>query len=271
MCLTLRAVPALSVLVLSLFSSSAAASDAYKDEDDTPRRPGAEVEQDEQQADDERLSAGGLSAPEPLGEQGDRRSEIEKDLQQADERDAGRGLEFAWLAVDVGYQFASLEALGEKNFLPTEAKTSTGGVAWGAAGGVRLLYFTLGARFRLAAMNRFSLLSLLGEAGLRVPLGHWEPYAQLGVGFAAMTRHDFSFQGMKKPRGVDVRAAAGLDYYFSDSFSAGAQLASEVVLLRRRASAASADCTAQQDCGYLEVGSAAGLGVSSSVVLGLHF
>src|SRR5690606_39721722 len=45
------------------------------------------------------------------------------------------------------------------------------GLVYGGALGMRVLYFTLGARFRMASMGDLSPWSLLGEGALRIPLG----------------------------------------------------------------------------------------------------
>lgn len=253
---TIRAVKGLLYLLMVPASCLAfaqpvwAADDAYDDEEEE-RGPRAheQDEADQGEVTEGGLKTGGMTAPKALGETGDKRSEIEKELEESDERDSGRGLEFFWLTADVGFQSLSLDALGDEGLLASGAASSASGLSLGGGAGVRILYFSLGARFRYGDLSEFTHWSLLGEAALRVPLGKFEPYGLLGIGYGAVT----GISGADNVGGVDLRLGGGLDYYFSDSFSAGAQASGDLLFLSGSA------------------GSATGAGMSGMALVGLHF
>lgn len=239
----------LFVLGVSSFAAPALADDAYDDEqDDEALRP-APDEDEAQEIEEEGLEMGGMRAPDALGETGDQRSDIEKELEESDERDSGRGLEYVWLSADLGFQALSLTALHDGGLLAEGEPTGGSGLAFGGGIGARLLYFTLGARFRYSDFGELSPWSLLGEAALRVPLGKLEPFGLVGVGYT-------SVGGLSDADGVggaNVRLGGGLDYYLSDSFSVGAQASGDLVFLSGSS------------------GTATGLGASGLLMLGLHF
>jgi len=242
-------------------------SDAYDDETSQDEELG-----DEDDADPKRnkpLKAGGLEAPDAMPEPKDQRSEIEKELDDADRKDAGRGLEFAWIEAQVGYHFVSLDAFRNDEFLPDANLSKGSGLAIAAAGGIRLLYFSLGARFRYTPLAEFSFYTLGPELAWRIPFGSWEPYALLGVGYAHVGRAK-SAEGekIKGVAGLFARAALGMDYYVSQTFSVGAQFAFDYTGMRRREQA---DLCVDLPCAYSSVGRASGYGLTTSLGLGLHF
>ena len=233
-------------------SSSHAADDAYDDDayddDEDVRSPRDHDEDDEAEGmEDGGLSAGGMKAPKALGETGDTRSKIEKELEESDERDSGRGLQYFWLSADIGFQAISLNAFRDGGLLATGEPSGASGLAFGAGAGARLLYFSLGARFQYGNFSEFTPWSLLGEGALRVPLGKFEPYGLIGVGYMKVSGLSGSVGG------ADVRLGAGLDYYLSDSFSVGAQASGDLLFLSGPS------------------GTATGGGAVGMVQLGLHF
>ena len=244
-------------------------SDAYDDEQ-TDQFPQAEEQADEER-DSKSISAGGLKAPEAMPETGQPRSNVERELQESDEKDAGRGLEFAWLDGSFGYQFVSPSAFKDKGLLPELKSSGQSGLAFGGAAGLRILYFSLGARFRFTSAAEFMMWTLGAEASLRIPVGAFEPYVLIGAGYAhifgARTSDDLL---IKKVGGIDLRIGGGLDYYLSRTFSVGAQFAFDALLLKR-AVQSSELCEDVDGCQYDAKGSAAGLSVTPSLVAGLHF
>lgn len=246
---------------------AAETSDAYDDETAQEPEPGDDEELDPKTK--KPLSAGGLAAPEAMPESKDKRSEIERELDDADRKDAGRGLEFAWLELALGYHWLAPAAFRDEDFLPDADSSSGSGLALAAAGGIRLLYFSLGVRFRYTPRSDFSFYSLGPELAWRIPMGSWEPNALLGVGYAhlggARSEEDHKIKGTA---GLFARAALGLDYYFSQTFSVGAQFAFDYVGLRRREQAELCDSA---PCAYSSVGRASGYGLTSSLGVGLHF
>lgn len=243
-------------------------SDAYEDE------VREEQELDRRRTDDppekEPLTAGGLKAPDALPEAKDERSEVEKELETADREDAGRGLEFVWLDAGVGYQYLAPAGFREQEFLPDARWQKGSGLAISGALGLRLLYFSLGARFRYTPLPEFAFYTLGPELGLRIPYGSWEPYVLLGVGYAhlggAKTELGQKISGVA---GLFGRVGGGLDYYFSKTFSIGGQLAFDYLGLRRKAQAEL--CQSDASCAYASTGRASGYDLTLGLTLGLHF
>lgn len=204
------------------------ADDAYDDEDEQqrPEDDFEETDSGEEESTDS-LKSGGLEAPGSLPETGDGRTDIEKELDKSDEKDAGRGLNFFWLNAELGFLTMGLSTLGNQGLVAEGAAASGSGFVYGGALGFRLLYFTLGARFRRATLDVFTPWSLVGEAGLRVPIGRLEPYATLSAGYVGIS----DSVSVTPIGGADVRLGAGLDFYFSDSFSVGVATSGELLFL----------------------------------------
>jgi len=183
------------------------------------------------------LSAGGLApppaietAPAPDAQPGAPTSaSTEAQLNRADREDSGRGLEFVWLNAEVGFTYID----AGKNVFPPELKTNKAGLVTGAGIGARLVFVTVGARFRYAPMPNYKFWSLGLEGGIHAPLGALEPYATLGAGYASFG----SFEGpgwSAKVDGFDARLAAGVDYYLAPMFSVGANVSGDLLLVRTR-------------------------------------
>lgn len=230
-------------------AAPALADDAYDDEEDERLSPPSTEDEAGERIDDEGLSIGGMRAPDALGETGDQRSDIEKELEESDERDSGRGLQFVWLSADVGFQTLSLTALHDGGLFAEGEPSGGSGLAFGGGAGARLLYFTLGARFRYATFSDFAPWSLLGEAALRIPIGKLEPYGLIGVGYTSVG----GLTAAEGVAGADVRLGGGLDYFLSDSFSVGIQASGDLVFLSGSS------------------GTATGAGFTGLATLGLHF
>lgn len=248
------------------------ASDAY-DDDRSERTPEDDAKEETSDESSEALEVGGLRAPDAMPERGDERTDIERELDEADEKDAGRGFSFVWVEGQLGVQLVGLATLSSGNLAPDAPKTSGSGLSLSAGGGVRLLYFTGGARFRYGFMGDYDLMSILAEVGLRVPLGSWEPHADLGLGYSSVLGFEpsESAQGLKAPRGFTTRIAVGADYFLSDSFSVGLDVGGDLLFLKRRASDPSDACTLADACPYLEEGSSTGAALFSMLALSLHF
>lgn len=236
------------------------------------------------------FQAGGLAPPPPGTGPGSfhaQPTETERLLREADEADSGRGLEVAYFDIEGGGQYLSLEGFGRggQGLLPStlgapEIQTSGFAPIFGAGAGVRLLFLTVGPRFRLAAFEDFTLWSLGGEAGFHIPLGNLEPYVTLGAGYTKVgSATDELFGEANGPSidGFDVRLAGGADYYLTEVFSIGARASFEALFLKRAgvdpASLASADAGPVHASSqlYAEPGSGTGFAATASVVLGLHF
>jgi len=233
------------------------------------------------------LEAGGLAPPSgevPPPAQPPPTS-TEQELAQADREDSGRGLEFFWINGEIGGEHLGLQTFKANKIVDAGVvKTTQTGLVYGGGLGVRLVFLTLGARFRLGNFDEWQLWTLNGELGLRIPLGSLEPYFTFGGGYASVGAFDTANIGDKlNSAGVDItgfniRGGFGLDFYLSPVFSLGANLTGEMLFLTRpgvdpsklggSASGSEAELSAQV---YGADGSSIGSAVTLTAVAGLHF
>ncbi|HET7545012.1 MAG TPA: hypothetical protein VFK05_34335 [Polyangiaceae bacterium] len=221
------------------------------------------------------LQAGGLKPPEAVQSDPNppQTTQTEAALDRADKEDSGRGLEFAWLNAELGPQYVGLQALKHDNLVDGTIADSKGfGMGYGAGLGARLLAFTFGARFRFGNFPDWQLWTLGAEAGMHIPLGRWEPYFSLGVGYASLGGFKPDELSAFKPsaHGANVRGAVGLDVYLSNTFSVGGNLSGDLLFLSRSASAAVPLLPGSSAAVYAQDGSGIGAGGMFSLVLGLH-
>jgi hypothetical protein len=145
--------------------------------------------------------------------------------------------------------------------------TKQTGLVVGAGAGLRLVFLTLGARFRYAPLPDAKLWTLAAEAGLHAPLGALEPYGTLALGYVSLG----SLAGNDSARlhGFDARLGGGLDYYLTNMFSIGANVGVELMALSRKADACGTGSASSAL--YCADGSSVGGAVTASAVAGLHF
>ena len=194
----------------------------------------------------------------------------QRQLEEAEHSDSGRGLEFVYFNVAGGGQFAALDALGASgSLLPPGSETSVFGPYFALSGGVRLLFLTVGPSFRFASFNEWDLWTLNLDLGWHVPLGNLEPYAMLGGGFAKLAYHGDRFGLTGAPNvatlGFDLRLGGGVDYYLSNVFSVGGMLEADLMRLSRGNVVDAAGSTIAGEA------SSVGLVVTAGAVVGLHF
>lgn len=199
----------LPALVVAFLLSSSPATAASYDEEETE-----EAARSERGEGGDAIQAGGLEAPGELSDD-DRTSATERELARADREDSGRGLSFAWLDGEFGLDLTDYQLFGG----PAGAESVPGGAGflYGAGVGVRVLYFTLGPRFRGATHDGSSRWSLGGEVGMRLPFGRWEPHADLSLSYVELS----ATGALPYLSGLEVRPTFGLDYFASSTFSAG--------------------------------------------------
>jgi hypothetical protein len=226
------------------------------------------------------LESGGLRPPEavedappPAPEAG--AESPEKDLEKADKEDSGRGLEWVWLNAEIGSEHLGLQTFkGDKLVDSSLVKTTQTGLVYGAGAGVRILVFTVGARFRLATFSDWQLWTLGLEGGFHIPLGRLEPYFTVGAGYASLGSFSSTAPASSQAdvKGFNARVGAGLDYYLSNTFSLGANLTGDVLFLSRSKVAAAATSTSGNEAAvYAKDGSSIGAGATLTAVVGLHF
>jgi hypothetical protein len=263
-------------------------------------------------AQDNDLNAGGLAPPPPTSgptaPQPQPPTQTEQELAKADKEDSGRGLEFLYFDVEGGGEYASLESLhvGNSGSIPSTSttKTSDVGAMAGVGAGLRLVFLTIGPRFRVAHFSNWDLWSLNAELGIHIPLGSVEPYFTLGGGYAKVgnaTQASFTSDNGVKITGYDVRGGFGIDYYVTNTFSVGVNGTAELLAMTRPGvnptsllttdqqsyvnsgkNCASQPADKQQACAqavaaqaqaqaYAADGSSLGIAGALSLVLGLHF
>jgi hypothetical protein len=186
-------------------------------------------------------------------------------LQNAERSDSGRGLEIAYAQASVGGGFVGLGTLSNSQL--GLDKTSEGGPVFGLGAGLRLLFFTLGARARVTTLSDFDFWQLDLEAGYHVPIGRWDPYIAVHGGYAfASNASEVAVHG------GEAGVSGGVDYYVTPLVSVGVDATAELLFLARPKQ--SADAAATQASSSLVTstsGSSVGLGLSASLHAGLHF
>jgi hypothetical protein len=205
-------------------------------------------------------------------------SATQRHLEESEHDDAGRGLEFAYFQVEGGAQLAALTAMSESGtLLPSTGKNSGLGPYFGGAAGIRLLFLTVGPRFRYAHFTDWDLWTLNLDLGWHVPLGNLEPYAVLGGGFAKVGRSAEGVTGLSDVpsiTGFNVRLGSGLDYYLSNVFSVGAAVQLDFLRLSRSPTTIGLAPSPQMPvapASFEQSASSLGLVLNAGVVLGLHF
>jgi len=231
------------------------------------------------------MSAGGLAPPgsanttqsayDPRAQSYD----TEQALKDADEKDSGRGLQLLWLNGEVGFQYISLNTFHANNLVDSQiVKTSQSGALYGLGAGVRLIFLTLGARFRLGNFSAWQIWTLDAEAGIHLPIGKVEPYFQFDAGYASLG----SFSGASSAlnlqnanvHGWNARLGFGIDFYVTRALSIGALMTGDVLYLKRKTVAnlpVNDPAYAEAAKVYANDGSSVGGATTLTGVVGLHF
>ena len=198
-------------------------------------------------------------------------TETTQTLDASEREDSGRGLEFFYVNGGVSFSTVGLETLNSDKL--AVAKTTGAGPEFDLGLGVRLLIFTLGPRVRYHALSNFNLWQINGEAAFHLPISRWDTYFGLHGGYSfvgTLSQDAFASATSNvsasdvRVRGFDAGLQLGLDYYLSPWFSLGAEIAGDVLFLRRAAVSNSTD----PDFG--SSGGGAGLGAIMGIHTGLH-
>jgi len=270
--LTVCFTPAI-VLALCVVGSGPAWADSYEDEDEE-----AEPAEEEDQTDGapageggDELTAGGLEVPDTFQTEDDQGDQVGRELEEADRKDSGRGLEFAWLIGDIGLGVVDVAGLGRGTFLAPGDPSSGVGLAFAGGIGVRILYFTLGARVAGTEVGNLRTTFVGGELGMKLPLGNLEPFAVLDLGYlnAGGLAAEQTTGGLRGVEGLGLNLGAGADYYLSDHFSVGASLRFGLSFLGRPAQDP-ADFVGAMDPVYAAGSSATGTNLALALRIGFH-
>lgn len=228
------------------------------------------------------LEAGGLAPPGAGGEEPYvLPPSPEQDLRSAEEQDSGRGLEVFWVNGEAGVQVLGLQTFKANGLVdPALVETTQVGPLVGAGLGFRLLYLTLGPRFRYGNFGEWQLWTLDGELGLRIPIGRVEPYFLAAGGYAsigAVDAHDVFSNTDVHVRGWNLRGGVGLDLYLGQVFTVGGVVSGEALFLTRPGvdPAALASASLGADAATIETlyaadGSSIGAALTVAAVIGLH-
>jgi hypothetical protein len=201
-------------------------------------------------------------------------------------KDSGLGLEWVYLNADVGAAIASLDSLSSTTL--GLQKTSSNGPAFGAAAGIRLIFFTLGVRVRDLQLSGIGdLWELSAEAAFHTRVGHVDPYFGVRGGYnfvGSLNSSTVSVATGDTPSSVSVHGfnvgpMVGIDFYLAKAISIGIDAELQFLFLQRPKVPLPAGVTqsdisllpaAEQQL-YNESGSSAGFGFVPTAHLGIHF
>jgi hypothetical protein len=202
-------------------------------------------------------------------------------------KDSGLGLEWVWLDADAGYAYTDLASFNQSSL--GLQKTASSGPVFGAGVGARLLFFTFGVRARDLILDNIGNLWEIGaEAAFHLRVWRIDPYFGVRGGYNFVGSLDQanvgSVTGSPSPsvsvHGFNVGPMIGIDYYFAHWISIGADVDAQFLFLQRPAIAVPAglnvsslppSARAQANLLYNESGSSAGIQVSPTAHLGIHF
>jgi hypothetical protein len=199
--------------------------------------------------------------------------------------DSGLGLEWVYLNADAGGAYTNLQSLSDSHLALQQ--TSSAGGAFGVAAGVRLLFFTLGARARDLQLSDFNLWELDGEAAFHIRIWRIDPYFGVRGGYAfvgslgsgAVSLASGSSASDVSVHGINVGPMFGIDVYLSSLVSLGVDANAEFLFLKRPPTPlpsrfTQADVAAlpqDQQQLYSLSGSSVGFGAVLTAHLGIHF
>jgi hypothetical protein len=215
-------------------------------------------------------------------------AETNKKLDEAEQKDSGRGFELFYLDGQIGGSYINMEQFSASSF--QIQKTSAGGPMFSLGGGVRFFIFTAGARLRYNALSSFNMWQIDGEVGLKIPVssfdllfglhGGYSFVGRLGDAGAATNTNVPVATDAVSIRGFNGGLDVAFDYYVSPLFSVGVGALGDFLLLKRppvAKPAGFANLTPDQqnaitnDPLYQQSGTSAGLQLAAGLRLGLHF
>ena len=203
--------------------------------------------------------------------------------------DSGLGLEWVYLNADAGYGYANLESFSTTSL--GMQKTASAGPAVGFGAGVRLLFLTLGVRARDLLLDMGNLWEIGADAAFHIRLGRLDWYLGVRGGYNFVGSLDSSTVGTAvgntngvSVHGFNVGPVVGVDYYLAHVFSIGADLDGQFLFISRPPVPVPGGLTVAQAVAkvpmqyqsqaqalYGSSGSSAGIQVTPTVHLGVHF
>lgn len=192
-------------------------------------------------------------------------------LDQSEQDDSGRGLEFFYVNGGLGLGYVGLETFNSDKL--ALAKTNSAAMSLDIGLGLRLLIVTLGPRLRTYVANGYDLWQVNGEVAAHVPISKIDVSFGLHGGYAflgALTGDALATSASSNPsndvrvRGFDLGLDFGVDYYVAKVFSVGGAVNGEALFLKRPALASTSDPA------FGAAGGSAGIAAALGVRLGLH-
>jgi len=198
-------------------------------------------------------------------------------------QDSGLGLEWVWLNAELGASYVDMQSFSASTF--GLQKTSSSGATFGVGAGVRLIFFTLGARARDLSLPSIGNLWMLNlEAAFHTRIWRFDPYLGVRGGYNFVGSLDSSSvqvaSGSAPPEvsvhGWNVGPMVGLDFYPLNFLSVGADVDGQFLFLQRPPPALPYGVTVdmlppQYQVLYKESGSSVGFGFTAAAHVGLHY
>lgn len=176
--------------------------------------------------------------------------------------------EIVYVNAEFGVEYVGLQTLQlTKELVPSRVHTADIGGAAGFGAGIRLLFVTLGPRFRFGHFRDWDVWTLNAEVGFKIPLGALEPYVVFGAGYAKVGSLKDS---RVRIQGYDIQLGFGADYYFNKAFSVGGTATAELFGLTRPGVDLNQGTGSISDDVYKLDGSSVGAAIMASAVVGFH-
>jgi hypothetical protein len=214
------------------------------------------------------------------------------DVPPDESQDSGLGLEWIWLNADAGFAYTDLGSLSQSSL--GLQKTASSGPVFGGGIGARLLFLTFGVRARDLMLSDIGDLWEIGaEAAFHLRVWHIDPYFGVrgGYNFVGTLNQNSvgNATGNTSPsvsvHGFNVGPMIGIDLYLNHWISIGADFDAQFLFLQRPAVALPAGAgnaqtyvsslpkadQAQANLLYNNSGSSAGIQISPTAHLGIHF
>jgi hypothetical protein len=200
--------------------------------------------------------------------------------------DSGLGLEWVWLNAEAGASYVDMQSFSSSTF--GLQKTSSSGPTFGVGAGVRLLFFTLGARARDLSLSSIGNLWMLNlEAALHTRIWRFDPYLGVRGGYnfvGSLSSSSVQVATGNSPpevsvHGFNVGPMVGLDFYPLNFLSIGADVDAQFLFLQRPPPPLPYGVTIDDlppqyqpyKALYQESGSSAGFAFTAAAHIGLHY
>jgi hypothetical protein len=176
--------------------------------------------------------------------------------------------EIVYVNAEFGAEYVGLQTLHlTKELVPSRVHAADIGGAAGFGAGIRLMFVTLGPRFRFGHFRDWDVWMLNAEVGFKIPLGAVEPYIVFGAGYAKVGSLNDS---KVRIQGYDIQLGFGADYYFNKAFSVGGKATAELLGLTRPGVDLNQGTGSVSDDVYKLDGSSVGAAIMASAVVGFH-